>query len=205
MAKPSPFEIIRAEADSLPVEERDPTGQKLEEKASQLKAALHWRPDATACAVFTERTKALRRGLKPLFSMAWPPSEPQHSDDYRWLSNHVRLLHSALRALESAKLQKLPHVRNLQQEIVPRVVSIAESYLEAVSYQFTEKTLVRFVETVQAEFPLTLRELWALVPALKLVLLERIAQSAPDSLASPAASFPQLGSSFRSLTSIGHS
>ncbi|HXY50159.1 MAG TPA: glucoamylase family protein [Terriglobales bacterium] len=205
MAKTPPLEIIRAEADSLPVEERDPTGQKLEEKASQLKAALHWRPDATICAVFTERTKALRRALKPLFSMAWPPSEPQHSDDYRWLSNHVRLLHSELRALESAKLQKLPHVRNPQQEIVPRVVSIAESYLEAVSYQFTEKTLVRFVEIVQTEFPLTLRELWALVPALKLVLLERIAQSAPDSLASPAAAFPPLGSSFRSLTSIGHS
>ena len=205
MAENVPFEIVRTEGELAPLLQggRDSLARTLQEKADELKPTLQWLPNTPPSRVFADRAKALRKSLAPVFTLA-SGVPPPVSEDYRWLSDHVRLFHAELLVLKSSTLRKLPHVRNLKGEIVPRVVSVAESYLEATAYQFTEQSLAAFVEAIQTEAVLNLRELWALVLALKLVLLEKIARSAPGLIASPAATCAELGASVRSLSSIGH-
>ncbi len=205
MAENVPFEIVRAEAEPLPPPEATPDAfsQLLREKASALKPTLHWLPNTPSSSVFAERAKALSQSLTPVLASASAIPRLPVSDDHRWLSDHVRLLHAEMRDLQSSKLRKLPHVRSPQGDVVPRVVSIAESYLQAGSYEFTEPSFAAFVEDIQTAAILNLRELWALVPALKLILLEKVARDAPALLASPAAAVPEVGSCVRSLSSIG--
>jgi cyclic beta-1,2-glucan synthetase len=206
MAENLPFEIIRADAEpSIPPQVgRDSLAQPLQEKADELKPTLHWLPNPPFSRVFADRAKVLRKSLTPVLALASVTPKTKASDDYRWLCDHVRLIHTELLGFKSSTFRKLPYVQSLKGEIVPRVVSIAESYLEAVSYQFAEQDFAAFVETIQAEVVLDLRELWALVPALKLVLLEKIAHSSVALIASQAASCAQVGASIRSLSSVGH-
>jgi cyclic beta-1,2-glucan synthetase len=207
MAENLPFEIVRAEvepASSLHGSD-DAFARMLQTKADELKPNLHWLPNTSSSSVFADRAKALRESLMPILASASATPRVPVSDDYRWLSDHVRLLHSEVRGVASAKVRKLPHVRGLDGQVVPRVVRIAESYLEAVSYEFTEPSFAAFVEAIQTESVLNLYELWALVPALKLILLEKVAGRAPSLIASPAAALPEVGACIRSLASVGHS
>ncbi len=205
MAENVPFEIVRAEAEPPSPQEAaaDPLAQVLHEKARALQPTLHWLPNTPTSSVFAARAKALPESLTPILASASATPRVPISDDYRWLSDHVRLLHAEMRTLPSSKLRKLPHVRNSRGEVVPRVLSIAEAYLQAASYEFTEPSLSAFVEDVQTAAILNLRELWALVPALKLVLLEKVAREAPALLASPNLAVPAVGACVRSLSSIG--
>jgi cyclic beta-1,2-glucan synthetase len=205
MAHNLPLEIVRAETEIASGPGPDLVAEALEEKASELKRSLHWLPNVPASMVFAERTEALAQSLKPVLALAAAPPHTAVSDGYRWLTSHVRLFYSDLRGLESSPvLRKLPHVRGSRGEVVPRVIRIAEGYLQAVACEFSEKSFAAFVEAVQTEVVLDLRELSALISALKLVLLEKIAQDAPQLIAAPATESPQLGVAVRSLTSIAH-
>jgi cyclic beta-1,2-glucan synthetase len=205
MAEKVPFEIVRAEADPPPSSQAGPDvlARTLQEKASELEPTLHWLPNTPSSSVFAERAKGLRESLTQVLTLASATPPLPISDDYRWLSDHVRLLHAEMRGLQTSQLRKLPHVRSPQGNVVPRVVSIAESYLQAVSFEFTEPSFAAFVEAIQTGTILNLRELWALVPALKLILLEKVARDAPALLAFPATAVPGVGACVRSLSSVG--
>ena len=205
MAENVPLEIVRAEPEP-PASSQNATDAfaEIQKKAAELKATLHWLPGIPSSSVFADRARALRESVTPILASASATPKVPISDDYRWLSDHVRLLHSEVRALPSAKARKLPHVRARNGEIVPRVVRIAEAYLEAVSYQLTEPSFLAFIEAIQTESALNLYELWALVPALKLILLERIAHIAPALIASPSCDLSEVGAIVRSLLSISH-
>ena len=124
-------------------------------------------------------------------------------DDYRWLYDNLRLLHSDLRSLkEGFKLvRKLPHVRTPDGSITPRVLALAAGYLAASSYEFSEKSLNAYVQAFQQSSPLRLHELWALVPALKLALLEEIAARGSKVVGDPEGSYG-VGVCVRSLREI---
>src|SRR5262249_50845311 len=195
MAENVPLEIVRAEPEppSSSQSATDAFAEMLQKKADELKATLHWLPGIPSSSVFADRARALRDSLHPILASASATPKVPISDDYRWLSDHVRLLHSEVRALPSAKASKIPHVRTRDGEIVHPVVRIAEAYFEAVSYEFTQPSFLAFIQTIQTESALNLYELWALVPALKLILLERIARIAPALLASPASDLSEVG------------
>src|SRR5207244_10741261 len=53
------------------------------------------------------------------------------------------------------------------------------------SYEFSEPEFTLFVETLQQTTILTMRELWVLVSALKLILLEQIAAHASSIIRDP--------------------
>jgi len=53
-------------------------------------------------------------------------------------------------------------------------LALAEGFLETVSYAFTERDFTLFLEVFQQTTPLQVRELWMLVPVLKLILLEQV-------------------------------
>ena len=206
MAENVPLEIVRAEPEppSPSQTANDAFAEMLQKKADELKATLHWLPGTRSSSVFADRARAVRESLTPILASASATPKLPISEDYRWLSDHVRLLHSEVRGLSSAMVRKLPHVRGLDGQVVPRVIRVAEAYLEAVSCQFSETSFSVFIEAIQTESALNLYELWALVPVLKLILLERIARIAPALLASPTSDLPEVGAIVRSMLAISH-
>ena len=122
--------------------------------------------------------RAVKASFRTVFAGLGSPSpELRASDDFRWLQDNARLIYSDLQnTAESFKpLRKLPHVRIQDGEIIPRTLALAEAFLSAASYQFSEQAFRWFFESVQESTVLNLSELWAMVPVLKLVLLEQIA------------------------------
>lgn len=203
MAENVQFEIAREEAESASVQQaNDALARRLLDKADELKPTLHWLPKIRSSQIFADRAKAVHKSLTPVLTLV-STTPPTASEDYRCFSDHIRLIHSELVGLLSLTLPKLPHVRSSKGEIVPRVLSIAEGYLETVAYEFSEQSLQSLVEAIQTEVVLNFRELWSLVPALKLVVVEKIAHSAPQLIRYPARTCAELGASVRSLSAIG--
>ena len=200
------LEIIASEAQRLPELAWDKADlQLLRLKARQVASSCTYLPDIPASRVFGQRCKAVARGIRSLLA-ALDSSTPEAtiSDDARWLYENVRLLHVELQVTVGAvkTLKKMPHVRTQKGEVVPRVLALAEVFVAASSHQFEEQKLTLFVETLQQTTILELRELWAFVSAIKLVLLEQIALRGHQFLgmgAEPAG----IGSFIRSLRDIG--
>ncbi len=80
-------------------------------------------------------------------------------------------------------------------------MALAAGYLAATGYDFSEKSLNAYVQAFQQSTALRLHELWALVPALKLVLLEEIAARGSKVTADPEGSYG-VGVCVRSLRDI---
>ena len=100
-------------------------------------------------------------------------------------------------------VRKLPHVRTPDGAVAPRVVALAAGFLAARGYDFSESSLVTYVQAFQQSTVLRMVELWALVPALKLVLLEEIAARGSKVAADVGGSYGA-GVCVRSLRDIGH-
>src|SRR6202795_1510167 len=200
------IEMLNAEAERQPEPSKE-TGPNLEAlslAAADLGRRLVWLPGTRSSRFFSERSRALGRAIKPVLRhFHGPPPKNAVGDDFRWLNDNLRLLHGDLRSTrEGFKLvRKLPHVRTPDGAVAPRVVALAAGYLAATGYEFSEKTLNGYVQAFQQSTPLRLHELWALVPALKLVLLEEIAARGSKLTADPEGSYG-VGVCVRSLRDI---
>src|SRR5205807_2343336 len=124
-----------------------------------------------------ERSHALKPQLRKIFRAVSDYSATNVSDDFHWLQDNVHLLSTELNATadELEEYKKLPHVRNRSFDIVPRVLAIAEGYLAAVEHEFSEASYLEYIRVFQKTTILTLAELDALIPSIKLILLEQIA------------------------------
>ena len=98
------------------------------------------------------------------------------SEDLLWLRDNAQQLSSVARQVadELGPLTRLPHVGN-GGEIVPRVLAIAEAFFDETEDTFCKNKFKAFCLAFEETTPLEFHEIGALVPALKLVLLERIA------------------------------
>jgi hypothetical protein len=206
MPQDTHIDMLNAEAERLPEPplEAEPDLTALGVAAADLGRRLVWLPGTHSSRYFSERYNALRRALKPvLATFRGPLPKKPVGDDFRWVFDNLRLLHSDLRGMkEGFKLvRKIPHVRTPDGAVAPRVVALAAGYLAATGYEFSEKTLNGYVQAFQQSTPLRLHELWALVPALKLVLLEEIAARGSKLTADPEGSYG-VGVCVRSLRDI---
>ena len=199
--------FISAESERL----HDPghTGHDLErlrDDAEKTAQNLVWVPDSSVSRIFAKRCAALNHDLKPtLAALELSAPAPPVSDDFRWLFDNGRLLSAELRNVTEvlSREKRSPHVRTVDRLVVPRVMALAEAYLEAVSYEFVEQEFVLFVETFQKTTVLELRELWGLVSALKLVLLEQVGRHSAPLLRRPQEDGQKVGVCIRSLREIG--
>jgi hypothetical protein len=182
------LETISAEAERLPEPvhaARNP--QVIHEGAAELAHTLTWLPNSPSSHTFAERSRVLAHDFKPIFTaLELPAPEVPISDDFRWLYDNSRLLYAELQNTASIKSPaEIPHVRTPNGETVPRVLALAEGFLELVSYEFSEQEFTLFLEVFQQTTVLQLRELWMVVSALKLVLLEQIAARGQRLLSDP--------------------
>jgi len=98
------------------------------------------------------------------------------SDDLRTLYENFRLVDAVISDLaDSTKfLSKLPQVRTSTEEAAPRAIVLARALLVASKNRLTVPVFSLFIESVQEIEPLRLAELWGMLPALKLVLLQNL-------------------------------
>jgi len=185
---------------------------RLREHATQAARSSAWLPGKgrskrprqiyRQCAA---RFSALERNLYSLRS-----GEPP--DDVKWLYDNVRLLRSHLHDVaDSTKpLGKLPQVRTARDESVPRCIVLARSLLSAIDNRLTEPAFAFFIEAVEQVEPLRLAELWGMIPALKLALLETIVEQGRKALEAFRAHGPDaqsfgIGTMVTSLRLLGES
>src|SRR2546428_244942 len=183
------LELISAETERLPEPAREAANvQILRKKAAELACSVTLLSEMQSSPTFRHRCGVLKGKLKPLFAVleSSPPESPT-SDDFRWLYENSRVLYGELQNTVAAlKSQRnLAHVRTEAGKIVPRALALAEGFLEATSYEFSEPEFTLFVEPLQQTTILTMRELWVLVSALKLILLEQIAAHAGSIIRDP--------------------
>ena len=126
------------------------------------------------------------------------------SEDLRWFLDNDQLIYAELRnvAAELKPLKHLPHARGRKDEVVPRVLALAQAFLDLTGNRFRETAFTTFFQAFQESTVLELLEVSATVSAMKLVLLERIAARCRCLLSDPAGASNGLGLCVRSLRDI---
>jgi hypothetical protein len=120
------------------------------------------------------------------------------------LHDNIRLLEAESEDIREAfKVpHKLPHVRAHHGVVIPRIAAVAEDFLDAAAYQFTEPDFAAYIQAFQGITVLKMEELWTLVSVLKLVLLEQIAARSGRLIKDPTGSFA-VDVLVRSLRDVG--
>lgn len=97
-------------------------------------------------------------------------------EELRTLHDNLRLIHTSIADLQDSVkfLAKLPQVRTTGEDAIPRVIPLARTLVASTGERLTVAKFVCFVEAVQGVEPLRLGELWGMLPALRLVMFERI-------------------------------
>ena len=154
--------------------------QELTAGALQCARALSWRLNAAGSGRFQARLRRLDKALKDLLATVTlsPEDYPGSARDRRWLRDNAIFLRSTVAKLHEEKsiLKRLPHVRWPGRESVPRVIAIAADLLRVSDYRFTEAGFAAYLNAFQQITILDLEELWAMVAAMNLVLLERLCE-----------------------------
>ena len=174
------IELIETVAERVPEGAKD-SGADLDQlrvRAEELSRLLAWNPSVRKSDFFTSRWRAMARALRPaLDKVGRTPRTPQDADDLQWLRDNMPMLWAEVWNTRNAfkLLRNLPHVRTPNGLTIPRVAAIAEAFLHAVQFNFGEKAFSEYLAAFQKLTVLKFHELWALIPAMELVLLEQVA------------------------------
>jgi hypothetical protein len=133
------------------------------------------------------------------------------SEDLQWMYDNLRLVRADVQDLDGAAaniLGKLPGIRTQTDECLPRPVALARALIQVCNFRLTEGHFFYFVQAVEEVEPLRLSELGAMLPGLKMALLELIADrgwKALEAFKSEGAKAPSfgLGRLIRSLRFVG--
>jgi cyclic beta-1,2-glucan synthetase len=145
--------------------------------ATELAASLTWLPDRDSTETFSTRCQALMQQFTTLSERVDDRVDgASDSEDVIVLRGTIRMLVGSARAVCSdLNHATLPVVSN-KSEILPRVLVIAQTFLDQMDATFSKSEFTAFCMAFEAIAPLQFHEIGSLVPALKLILLERIAQ-----------------------------
>ena len=149
----------------------------MREAAMELAASLSWLRGTPSSDMFLKRSQNLVALFEPLFAGVDAAfTQAPDSEDLLWLRNNAQQLSSAARMVgsELGPLTALPVVSN-KDEILPRVLAIAQGFLDQGDGTFSKDQFTAFCVAFEESTPLEFHEIGALVSALKLVLLEQIA------------------------------
>ncbi len=198
------LEVIHAEMEDQSVHgDMAPDTQSLLSNAAELARNLVWVPRQRESCVFRDRCRTLSGVLRPLLGALEFQPEKTVSGDFRLLRHTAFLLKAELddACLAFNQATDLPHVRTRNGAVVPRIAAIAEDYLESAAYRFSEAGFTTYLQAFQEIDVLKMAELWAVIPVLKLVLLEQIAEHGRRLVQDPTGSY-DVHSHVRSLQDI---
>jgi cyclic beta-1,2-glucan synthetase len=184
-----------------------PAPESPREAALRFAAALGWLPGTASSRTFSQRCQRVENAFKPIFAALGAASGvSSRSDQLRPIRDSLQLISSELRSVpvELSTRRRLMHVRSRNDKIVPRVLALSEAFLDAIGNRFNEVDFIAFCQAFQEIAVLDLYEVLALVPALKLVLLERIAARARSAMAGAPDESDGLEICVRSLRDVGH-
>jgi len=160
--------------------------QRLREAATKLAAAVTWLPDRKSteslsirCEKLVQQFKSMAEAVEPAFQQ-----NPSSADLLELRTSAILLTSGAKNVCNELGGASLPVVSS-KAEIVPRVIAIAQTFVAQVDATFTQKQFSAFCLTFEELVPLQFHEIGSLVPALKLILLERIAESGSELLRHP--------------------
>jgi cyclic beta-1,2-glucan synthetase len=186
MALSGHLEFFSAESEILrqPVREMATDTCNLNSSATELARKLIWLPDEVTDRPYGDRCERLLAAIKPVLEAAGARPAEAVSDDLRFLRENLLLLESELAdaCASSNRPQKHFLVRTPNGDVAPRVAAVAEDYFAATEYQFDVTSFTEYIQAFQDTTVLNMAELWALIPVLKLVLLEQVAQRGKDLL-----------------------
>ena len=130
--------------------------------------------------IYRRNLKRLNVLERDLYSLQ--TEEP--SDDLRWLYDNLRLVRTDLQDLHDGMrvLARLPSVRTGTEEAIPRCMVLGRALLAATHNRLTALAFNCYLEAVQTIEPLRLAELSGMLLALKLSLLELLAQHGRQAL-----------------------
>lgn len=171
---------VIGEEERIPVVAIDHTeDHALQGAARELAARLSWLPDRPSGEMLSERCKDLSDAFDSLFKQVDAAYEKERSsEDLLWLRDNSQQLSLAARQLgaELGAQGTLPVVSN-EADLLPRVVAIATTFLAETGLDFSKEHFTAFCLAFEEHTPLRFHEIGALVPALKLIVLEKIAAS----------------------------
>lgn len=172
-----PRDVIGAEPEGqLPPAEAAEGSHPRNSSAAQLARTLAWVPGQRESRVFRDRCRILIRQFQPLLAMLERQPAKLVSEDLRCLRDNLVLLEGEL--VDTCKTldepEKIPQVRTHDGEVIPRIAALAEDFLTSGGYEFSEAAFVAYIQSFQEVTVLKMAELWLLIAAMKLVLLEKI-------------------------------
>ncbi len=203
------LEMMEAGADRVPegAQKTPPAPESLRRNAEEVARRLAWNPSVHSSDFFIARWQAMATGLRPVLEKVGRIlPDPADSDDLRWLRDNMAMLWAEIGNTRNTfkGLRRLPHVRTPTGATVPRVAAVAEAYLYVAEFNFDERGFSAYLTAFQESTALKYHELWALIPAMELALLEQVAARGRQLLESPEA--PQaIGIRVRSLREINQS
>ena len=159
--------------------------------ANALAATLTWLPStpsrelSTRCEALALTFKDLRPRVDAAFAKL-AKSRGAPDEALLWLRDNAQEFSSATRQLldELAPLTDLPVVAG-KDKIMPRVLAIAKGFVEKSGPGFSKQQFTAFCMAFEERTPLEYHEIGALVPALRLVLLEQIATRGQEVVRDP--------------------
>src|SRR5258708_2914367 len=161
----------------------------LRSSAARLARSLAWMPGRQESRDFSDRSRLLSDSLQPLLAALEAPAKID-SDDYQRLRQNVPLLKGELEEMRQtfSLPHKIPQVRTPDGEVASRVAALAQNFLADVSYKFSEPAFTFYIEAFQEVTVLKLAELWMIVPAMRLALLEQITDQGSGLVKNPSSS-----------------
>ncbi len=177
--------------------------QPVRNAATELAATVTWLPDRDSSVTFTERAEKLARQIETLSeSMEAVPPRKDDSEDLLALRAHVPFIESWARNVSSELVNaSLPVVSNKSQ-ILPRVLAIAQAFLDETGATFAKTEFTAFCLAFETAVPLQFHEIGSLVPALQLVLLERIVDCGLSLAEDPASKTSNLSAHIRTYQQV---
>lgn len=172
-----------------------PRDSALMGKALECARTLLPAPGVKSSAYFLLHIEMLRRDLDLTLA----------TSNERLIVKNADLLRSELAALREPgeTLKRTTHVWSQDHEATPRVLVIAQDLLAALNYTFDESRFKAYLRTFQKAVVLPFAELWEMIPAIKFVLIERIASLALDKSGDDRKSDAEITACICSLREVG--
>ena len=174
------LEMLEAESARVPegTTQTQADTQALSANAEEVARRLAWNPSIHTSRFFEARWEGMAAALRPVLQrVGRMPRNPSDPDDLHWLRDNASLLWAGLGNTRNAfkRLRHLPHVRTPKGITLPRTAAVAEAYLYAANFDFSEAGFLAYLSAFQESTVLKYKELWAIIPAMELALLEQVA------------------------------